>query len=95
MPVDADVPKPRPPSFVTVERTGGQRTGVIDNPRVAIQCWGRTRYDAATLAYEVDGLLDAFAYEPGIHKVERDSLYNFPDSSGSPRYQITASIKTV
>lgn len=96
VPVSAEVPKPRPPSFVTVERTGGQRAGVIDNPVVAIQCWGRTRYDAAKLAYEVDGLLSAFAYEPGVHKVERVSLYNFPDEKGGEgRYQIVANIKTI
>ena len=93
--VSARVPKPRPESFVTIERTGGLRAGIVDNPMVAIQCWGRTREDAAKLAYEVDGILPDFVYELGINKVERTSLYNFPDESGgAARYQIVAEFKT-
>lgn len=92
----ADVPNPRPSEFVTVERTGGARDSVvIDNPVLAIQCWAKTRYEASALAREVDGVLPDFAYEPGICKVDRASLYNFPDEEGGDgRYQIVAEIKT-
>lgn len=96
VPVSAEVPKPRPDSFVTVERTGGGRSAaVVDSATLAIQCWGRTRYAASSLAREVDGALPDLAYEPGICRVGRASLYNFPDGEGGGgRYQIVAEIKT-
>lgn len=93
----AEVPNPRPPEFITVERTGGPRTDiVVDNPMVAIQCWSTSRLAASRLALKVDEALPPFAYEPNIHKVERLSLYNHPDEVGNvARYQIVVQLKTI
>lgn len=98
VPVLWEVPNPRPSSFVTVERTGGQRDSVVvDRPVLAIQCWAASRAEASRLAYEVDALLPGFACEPGITKASRNSLYNHPDTDGAkirPRYQIVADLVT-
>lgn len=92
----ADVPNHRPDEFVTVERTGGGRSDVIvDNPMIAVQCWAETRYRASRLATSVDSALNEFAYEPGILKVDRVSMHNFPDEKGSnARYQLVIELKT-
>ncbi|MDR1954286.1 MAG: hypothetical protein LBQ21_07460 [Clostridiales Family XIII bacterium] len=101
VPVSADVPEVRPPSFVTVERTGGDTVRayggalVQDNPEMAIQCWAHTRAEAESLACAVDDLLPTFAYEPHIGRVARNSLYNFPDETGHVgRYQLVVDITT-
>lgn len=98
VPVLWGVPEDRPPSFVTVERTGGARDSrVVDRPTVAIQCWAGTRAEASILAYEVDSLLPSFAGEDGICSVKRNSLVNWPDIDGSgsrPRYQIVVDLVT-
>lgn len=93
----ADVPNPRPAEFLTVERTGGPRTDlVVDNPMIAVQCWSTSRARASQLARVVDSALMVFAYEPHIHKVERTSLYNFPDERGNQaRYQLVVQIKAI
>lgn len=93
----ADVPNPRPTEFLTVERTGGPRTDlVVDNPMIAVQCWSTSRARASQLARVVDAALALFAFEPHVHKVERTSLYNFPDEQGSQaRYQLVVQIKTI
>lgn len=93
----AEVPNPRPDEFVTVERTGGARTDVVvDNPMLAIQCWSTSREAASRLARSIDSVLPSFAYEPRIYKVNRNSLYNFPDEQGkNARYQIVVQIKTI
>lgn len=98
VPVFWSVPESRPPSFVTVERTGGARDSqAIDRPTVAIQCWAGTRAEASCLAYEVDSLLPSFAREKGVCSVRRNSLVNWPDIDGTgsrPRYQIVVDLVT-
>jgi hypothetical protein len=92
--VSADVPNPRPLSFITVERTGGARASVVrDTPTLAVQCWAATRSQASALALTVDDLLPLFAFEPGIGRVARNSLIHFPDLEGKvARYQLVVDI---
>jgi hypothetical protein len=91
VPVSADVPKDRPKSFVTVERTGGGKNGVtIDNATLAVQSWDTSRSKASTLAETVDtAMLDLAKDGTIISSVTRDAgPYNFPDPDGkSARYQ--------
>jgi hypothetical protein len=96
IPVSADVPVERPDGrFVTVERTGGDGIyRAIDNPDLAIQCWAPTRLDASGLAYEVDSVLPDLVEIPGVSRCVRNSLYNFPDDKGKPRYQIVVNLTT-
>lgn len=83
----ADVPKPRPTEFVTVERTGGTSDyNRIDRPTVAIQSWSTSRFAASELALRVDACMDSITENAGITKCKRNSMYNNPDDSQA-RYQ--------
>lgn len=85
----AEVPENRPSSFVTVERTGGNRGSVAtDSPMVAIQSWSTSRISASEMAYEIDKYIyDMVLSDGNIANVSRSSLYNFTDTSGQARYQ--------
>ena len=87
--VVADVPKPRPARFVSIERTGGGSSDVvIDRPIVAIQCWASTRAEALNLAQEVVSAMDVVAAQPWCYKASKNSEYNYPGEGGEPRYQL-------
>lgn len=90
-PAFGEIPADRPSSFVTVERTGGQRTQVMDYPTFAVQCWAGSRAEAADFAELVrDRLVRGFALHPRVASCDVASLYNFPDlESGQARYQLT------
>lgn len=90
--IDAKVfiPRPRPESFVSIERTGGNLSDVVlDHPMVVIQSWAQSRYEASELAYRVDHLMQQITQtDAHICDCRRNSLYSFPDpSSEQPRYQ--------
>lgn len=91
----ADIPATRPDEFVTVERTGGSFGSVVlDRPTVAVQAWSTTRYKASELMTEVDTLMRNLVSISGVSKCSRNSLYNYPDESGHPRYQAVYDIVT-
>jgi len=87
--VYADVPKTRPVSFVTVERTGGNRDdyGIIDHPIIAVQSWAESRYGASQLAYAVDAAMHSMVGNGVVTSVETTTVYNFPSTDDIPRYQ--------
>jgi hypothetical protein len=91
VPAFADVPKSRPASFVTAERTGGTLANVaIDAATVAVQSWAQGRYEASELAELVDAAMLAIPSGSGaITRCARNSgPYNFPDlDGGMGRYQ--------
>lgn len=87
--VSADVPNPRPAQMVSVERTGGRADSIVlDHPQLSVMCWAASRSEAAKLAYLVDDAISEWD-DDRIPLMERSGLFNFPDSDGSPRYQIT------
>lgn len=90
----ADVPNPRPESFITVERVGGESTqGFLDSPDVAVQFWARSRYEAACLARDVDfDIRRNFVDGSVVTKCSRNSLTNFPSAENEPRYQAVYNI---
>lgn len=91
----SDVPKNRPDEFVTVERTGGSHDSfVLDRPTVAVQAWSTTRYNASELMMEVDELMRSLTSVEGVNRCTRNSLYNYPDESGHPRYQAVYDLVT-
>lgn len=94
VPCFADVPDPRPDSFLTVERTGGSSSLGVDRPGVAVQAWAPTRERASRLALTArDALVLRSAEIPEICRCSVDSVYNFPDpDSGSARYQLSVSL---
>lgn len=90
-----DVPSTRPPAFITVERTGGNRDTFRDLPVLAVQCWDQTRYMASQLATQVADLLEQMRFHPQVARVEVQSSYNFPDpDSRHARYQVVVSLVT-
>lgn len=90
-----DVPKERPETFVTVERSGGGRDTFRDLPQVIVQAWGRSRWEASELVDDVADALWQARFHPNIARVTIGSSHNFPDpDSGQARYQIFASLVT-
>lgn len=92
-----EVPRNRPKRFITVERTGGARGPITDEPMLAIQVWAENRYEAVRLAELVaDELKAALILHPRVARVQITSVQNYPDASGkgSPRAQVVASVVT-
>lgn len=91
LPAYADVPKDRPPRFVTVELTGSSDDvhGAINRPSVAVQSWAPTTAEASELSRKVDdAMLSAPYIVHDLFSCERTSLVRFPDpDSRTPRYQ--------
>ena len=56
---------------VTVERTGGYVESMVDHAEMAVQCWGESDLDAATLADDVRNYLLANGYDRplGVHAI--------------------------
>lgn len=97
VPAYAQVPDPRPSTFLTVERTGGNGVIGIDNPVIQVQAWADTAYNASQLALKVR---DAVLYEaveiPQVRHVDVGSgPYSSPDSeSRQPAYQVVFNMVT-
>lgn len=86
--VSGDLPNPRPPKAITLERTGGPEGAIVlDRPTIAIQCWAQSRADAMLLADDVDAAMREWN-DPNVPDVSRSGKYNFPDEYGNPRYQL-------
>ena len=92
MRVSSRVPEARPKKFVTVERTGGQRTHLWDAPMFAVQAWAQSEAEASALADEVaDAILD-WQLDPIVGYSDVRSVYAFPDPDARvPRFQLTVS----
>lgn len=91
IPVSTDVPADRPDRFVSVERTGGERTKILDRPELAIQCWAQSSVAAAELADMLVDVVLPRVYElADLGAFSINSIYNYPLDETQPRYQITA-----
>lgn len=90
----ANVPKPRPREFVTVELTGGAADGVrVNRPTVAVQSWSTSRYEASELALRVDACMREIVGDNRICRAKRNSMYNYPDDEQA-RYQAVYDLVT-
>lgn len=92
-----DVPNPRPPKFLTVERVGGDQADVRDRPIVSVQVWDESRWKASETALIIADFLRGLALiHPNVARVTVESVYNNPDpDSEQPRYQVNTSMTTV
>lgn len=80
----------------TVERTGGGISDMVDSPMVALQVWGETWADAASMASRTAAAIPGLVNRSGVRSARVESIYKLPDYEGNrPRYQITAVFKTV
>lgn len=74
--------------FVTVERTGGEVSDLIDHATVAIQTWAQTAPRAEEMANAIR--FAALTSRPeGVARFDAENLYQFYDESTRlPRYQL-------
>lgn len=86
----ANVPADPPAEFVTVERTGGSVTDLVDHPSLAIQCWAATDEAAERLANVVRAQIVCGARPFGVTRIDVNSgPYRFYDEyTRCPRYQM-------
>lgn len=91
-PASGDIPKTRPASFITVDRTGGSREAmVLDRAEILIEVYNKSsRLDASNKALEIGDLIPALkAYEHNITRADVNSIVNLPDLTAQyQRYQI-------
>lgn len=83
---DRRVPNPRKDRMVIVRRDGGNVTGLLDRPRITLDCWAKTDQDVANLA----SLVTALAFDaPGTNGCVRVEHLSGPNDvtepSGQPR----------
>lgn len=96
--VHIDVPTTRPKRFVRVIRTGGQRTLVVDNATLAIECWA----DDSSAAERLAALVRALVHAMRGTTISGATVYdvaefggpaNLPDpTSDQARYTMTESV---
>lgn len=93
------VPKTRPSRFVTVRRSGGIASGVLDRPLVDIFTWAPTDEEAHDLAIKVvQPYLALLPAQDGGRQVK--SIGSFaglspaPDPSSVPRWTFSVEIYT-
>lgn len=74
--------------FVTIERTGGEVSDMVDHPQIAIQTWAQTATRAEEMANEIR--LALYSSRPsGVYSAFAESLYPFYDEETRlPRYQL-------
>ena len=76
--------------FVTVERTGGGVSDLVDRPAIAIQTWAQTEQRAEEMANAIRLLLLTSELPTGVHHVSINSgAYRFYDEDTRlPRFQL-------
>ncbi len=90
VPGDEDAPA----EFVTVERTGGYVTDMVDHPTIAVQCWAATDADAEDMAVAVRNALLTGPRPAGVSRIDvNGGPYRFYDEyTRCPRYQLTLDV---
>lgn len=76
--------------FVTVERTGGGVTDLVDHPMVAVQTWAQTEPRAEEMANTIRNAALLSTRPDGVTRIDVNSgPYSYWDESTRlPRYQI-------
>ena len=88
------VPADRPDEFVTVERTGGGVSDMLDHPVVAIGTWAATEFGAEQMGRDIRSAALAGPRPEGVHSMRVDAgPYALGDAErGIPRYQLVLDI---
>lgn len=86
--------KGSPAELVTVERTGGGVTSMVDHPLMAVQAWAPTEERAEEMANALRVALLTTRPPRGIHGVRVNTgPYAFYDeATRSPRYQLVLDV---
>lgn len=91
-PVSGDIPKTRPDSFITVDRTrGGREAMVLDRAEILIEVYNKdSRLDASNKANEIADLVPSLLfYNENITRAQVNSVVSLDDIIGQyRRYQV-------
>ena len=88
VPVYVDVPAEPPEKYVVIERTGGGETEHIRSAMVAVQSYGASRYDAASLHESILVLLKNLKELDNISASDLNAEYDYTDTTTNRyRYQ--------
>lgn len=76
--------------FVTVERTGGDVTDMVDHPTMAVQAWAQTEPRAEEMAVAIRNAALLSERPEGVTRIDVNAgPYPFWDeSTRMPRYQV-------
>jgi hypothetical protein len=98
VPASADIPEPRPTTFLTVSQTSGYVTSVaVYHVTVSIRCWAPTRAEANDLARAVMAIVPDMPEMPRVAKADVEIARNDPDLEGGvylPRWQVVIDLVT-
>lgn len=87
------LPINKPKEFISIERIGGDYENMLKSSTFAIQSWGESLFNVATLNEEIKNHLFEFTENEKVSKVKINSDYNFTDTTTKKyRYQIVAEI---
>ena len=88
--VYTEIPKVKPESFYSIEKTGTFRRNHIEQSTVVIQSWGKSMYETMEMNEDVKQvMIYGFISLDSISKVELNSDYNFTDTT-TDRYRYQA-----
>ena len=80
VPVYMELPPNPPQSCVVIEKVGSSMDNHLLSANFAIQSYGGTMYEAATLNEQVKAAMDNIVTLPEIARCELNSDYNFTDT---------------
>ena len=87
-------PVTKPASYIVLQKTGSGESNHIYSATVAIQSYGNSLYDAASLNERVKSAMENITTLREICKVSLNSDYNFTDTATKQyRYQAVFDIK--
>ena len=89
VPVYIDVPSQPGDGYVVIERTGGGETEHIRSAMVAVQSYGASKYDAASLHEDVMDAMKSLIELDEVSACELNSEYDFTDTT-TKRYRYQA-----
>ena len=89
VPVYVDVPPDPPADYVTVERTNGSETEHIREATIALQSYGASRADAATLHEQVISEMKTLITLDSISACYLNAEYDYTDTT-TKRYRYQA-----
>lgn len=93
VPVYTMRPEDAPPTYVTIDKTGGSKSNRVEVATVAIQSYAPTLLEVIELDEEVKGAMEGIVELSSIGGVTLTSDANFPDLTRKvPRYQAVFNI---
>lgn len=96
VPVYMEIPESPPDSFVVLEKTGSSRANFVETATLAIQSYGLSMYDAASLNELVKDAMTDMGKLIDFGKVELNSDYNFTNTQTKKyRYQAVYAVTYV